>query len=200
MGVWCRLVLAGALVLPFLAGAGAYGQSGQGSRTIVARGGHTTQPVSSVALATVMFTRDVGDDRTIDLLVVWRGEPGWFMTTSSRETGGGRVGASWVRLQYGEVSVDLELERPARRARINGVVAELGDANVILVDRIDTEGPGVVETLRIDPEFSGTSPVVYPLLRRSEKILSFIRCDVRLPDPKRQAVFDHICAQIVGGQ
>jgi hypothetical protein len=191
-----RLALAGALVAGLVSAGAVHGQR-QGS-AVVYRGGHSTQPVSPSSLATVMTSRDVQDERTLDLLVLWRGTPGWFFVTHQSESGGGRAGLSSVSLRYGAVSLDLEKE--GRVVRIQGAPVELGDANVILADRVDTDGPVIVEVLRVDPSFPGTDPRVYPILRRSEQIVSFIRCDEKLPDPKKQAVFDHICAQIVGGQ
>ena len=56
-------------------------------------------------------------------------------------------------------------------------------------------------TLRIDPSVPAPDsqhPERIP--RRSADTISFVRCDTPIPDGKGQAMFDAICARVLGKQ
>ena len=113
-----------------------------------------TQPISPVAVMTWMTRYGSDGVHTLDLIVVWRGNPGWFMRGSHQSTsGGGSAGTVRQTLRYGDLQLEVAFQSTKRTADIQGKVVELGDANVILVDHVDSaEGPRVVSTLRIDGE------------------------------------------------
>jgi hypothetical protein len=138
----------------------------------------------------------------LDLIVVWRGNPGWFMRGSHQSTsGGGSAGTVRQTLRYGDLQLEVAFQSTKRTADIQGKVVELGDANVILVDHVDSaEGPRVVSTLRIDGEVPSDNgrARVEPVLRRSPEVISFLRCDAPMPDGRGQASIDRLCAQVLG--
>ena len=54
---------------------------------------------------------------------------------------------------YGDVELEVAFNATKRTAEIQGKPVDLGNANVILVDHVDSaEGPRVISTLRIDGE------------------------------------------------
>jgi hypothetical protein len=161
-----------------------------------------TQVISPVALVTWVARYGSDGVRVLDLLVVWRGSPGWFLRGSNRgSSGGGSGGSFYSTITYGGLDLQLGFQSETRIAEIQGKSVQLKDANIVLVDHVDTTGKlDVVATIRIDPEFppsDGGYPPIGAMLRRSPEIVSFLRCDARLPDGRAQAMIDSICAQVL---
>jgi len=183
-----------------------------------------TAPVSPSVMATDMCVIDAEGRGTLELLVLWRGSPGWFRKGSGGGSAGGQGGAmrggsgpavrsEWI--SEGGVNLTVRFDPAARKAWIQDREILLGDANVVLVDGVDTpEGPHVVQTLRIDPEYEtsvdllpggsvGRGPRTRPhavpvqtFIRRSPELVEFLQCDTRLPDASvyEQQVFDMWCS------
>lgn len=105
-------------------------------------------------------------------------------------------------IRYGGLDLQLEFQPKARAVQIQGTRIELKDENVILVDDVDMpSGPTVVGTLRVDPSLpiaDNGYPRIEAVLRRSEEIVSFLRCDARMPDARVQPLIDSVCAQVLG--
>ena len=74
-------------------------------------------PISAAAMATFM-TSSTGADERIDLLVLWRGTPGWYAKGGrSGSSGGGRVGgAQQHRFYEGAHEFEVTLDRTAGKA------------------------------------------------------------------------------------
>jgi uncharacterized protein (TIGR02246 family) len=162
---------------------------------IAARG--FTVPLSHVAAASVVSE----DGNRLDLLVVWRGSPGWRVGPggghpSSTAGGGGRSYHSSET--FGSVQLDLEFDFATRIARVAGRRVSMGSDNVVLVDRIDASGgPSVVRTLSIDGELPSNSPNIYPLIARSAEVVSYIQCDAKAPSPGPLDAIADWCAPII---
>ena len=150
-------------------------------------------------------------ERSLELLVLWRGSPGWFrrplpgsgrvsfddVSVFSRPEGNGGDGTavrieSRVAIEQGGVTLELRFDAENATVYVQGQRFPLDGDNVILVDDVDgAGGPQVTGALRIDPEFTVTrfaeprfSGGIELLLRRSQAMLDFLRCDVPLPaDP-----------------
>src|SRR5262245_59733843 len=106
-----------------------------------------TQPLSPAVLAT-MLSRG----QELELVVLWRGSPGWFLQGSRRGASGGESGGIFSgTLNYGGRELRLSFERDRRTASIQGKSVTLPEnANVILVDNVDREaGPAVAGLLHI---------------------------------------------------
>ena len=129
----------------------------------------TSMPVSPSVMATVMTVGGEPGKGELELLVLWRGRPGWFWRTDGRggggssSGGGGTLGASGgqVRtewLSHGGVNLNLRFEPGSRRLWILDQPVTLNDANVVLVDDVDEPtGPRVVATVRIDPAYDAAT-------------------------------------------
>jgi hypothetical protein len=170
----------------------------------------TTSGVDRVLSPTVVATwishQDESGTSQLDLLVLWRGAPGWFMQGEGGGAGGGvgSLGANGAsvftsRIRYGYVDVALVFDSLARNVQVNGREIALGDANVILLDGVDAAlGPQVFGTHRVEPTIPEGERRIEMVLRRSTELLDYLRCDVRLPDPNAQEQMEFLCAQVLG--
>ena len=127
-----------------------------------------TAPVSPSVMATDMCVVDPAGRGTLELLILWRGSPGWFRKGDGGGSGGGSgaggsmaggpspmIRSAWV--SQGGVSLTVRFDPAARKVWIQDKEIALDEANVVLVDGVDSpEGPQVVRTLRIDPEYQTT--------------------------------------------
>ncbi len=123
---------------------------------------------------------------TLDLLVLWRGAPGWFLKPGgSAESGGGdSSGHVTVHAEKGGIALDVMLDTEKRVAQIAGNDVALGDANVVLVDSVDVAGGLTVlgtrtVTARIPVPPEGLADV----FRDAPDLVPFLRCEARLPAP-----------------
>lgn len=184
-----------------------------------------TAPVSPSVMATKMGVVDAAGRGTLQLLILWRGSPGWFQKgTGGGSGGGGTMGggpspmirSEWI--SQGGINLTVRFDPGARTAWIQDREIALGDANVVLVDGVDSPaGPQVVRTLRIDPEYETTmapapyggpmgrgpqmraQPVpVQTFIRRSPELVEFLQCDASVPglQPYERQIFDLWCAWV----
>src|SRR5918993_2609518 len=107
-----------------------------------------TQPISPVAVMTWVTRYGSDGAHSLDLLVVWRGSPGWFMQGNKRGSSSGGSGDTFREtIRYGDLELELTFNASKRIAEIQGTAVELRDANVLLVDHVDASGgPQVVST------------------------------------------------------
>ena len=125
-----------------------------------------TAPVSPSVMATELGSVDAAGRGTLQLLILWRGTPGWFLRGGggSSSGGGGSMGpgssmifSHWI--SQGGVNLTVRFDPAARKVWIQDKEIALDDANVVLVDGVDSPaGPQVVRTLRIDPEYHDGPP------------------------------------------
>jgi hypothetical protein len=184
----------------------------------------STAPVSPSVMATELASVDASGRGTLQLLILWRGTPGWFLRGggASSSGGGGSAGpgsgttfSHWI--SQGGVNLTLRFDPAARKVWIQDKELALDDANVVLVDGVDgPAGPQVVRTLRIDPEYEtkmepppyampGRGPQlrarpvpVQIFIRRSPELIEFLQCDMPPPglSEYEQKMFDAMCARV----
>ena len=178
-----------------------------------------TAPVSPSVMATEMAVVDASGRGTLQLLILWRGSPGWFRQGGGSGAGGSiGPGQSMIRSEWisqGGVNLTVRFDPAARKVWIQDTEIALEDANVVLVDGVDSPaGPQVVRTLRIDPGYETTiapSPYRGPMgrgpqmraqpvpvqtfIRRSPELVEFLQCDATVPglQPYERQVFDMWC-------
>jgi len=164
--------------------------------------------VVSPAVVATWIVREAPDGvPRLELLVLWRGTPGWFMKSESEGSSvsgssqaGGEDGRGVIveRLVYGSVRLDLEFDQRQRSVRLLDHDVSVEFDNVILVDNVDeADGPTIAATRRVEPEFP-ESPGVHAIIRRSPDLVEFLRCDARVPDSNAQPMFDAMCARVTG--
>ncbi len=118
---------------------------------------------------------------TLELLVLWRGTPGWFLRPASgggsvsfentveyprpgrdasrpeqaRGALAGRRRGSTVTIRQGSVLLELRFDPESAIVYVQEHLVRLNEDNVVLVDDVDgPDGPQVAGTLRIDPGFT----------------------------------------------
>jgi hypothetical protein len=109
--------------------------------------------VSPTVVATTIIEYSSPDRAELQLLVLWRGAPGWFTNGGGSGSGSGQTsgGPLLVNLSYGRLSFTLSFDAAAHRVAIQNMDVPLGpDDNVILLDAADGGGgPQVVGTLHV---------------------------------------------------
>jgi hypothetical protein len=160
---------------------------------------NTTSVISPVVKAT-WFTERRNGATQLDLLVLWRGTPGWFMQpggSGGRGGGPSRPQSAWIT--HGALTLTVEFDSSERVAVVQGQRLDLGDDNVVLVDEIDSPtGPRVTGTLRVPRAMPGSAGQIGLVLRESREIVSFLRCDARPADGRGQAYLERLCLQNLG--
>lgn len=101
----------------------------------------------------------------LDVLVLWRGTPGWFMKggPAREHSSSDSLGRTTARMSRGGVDLELRFDARNRSAQVN---------------------------------LSGSPVRIQQALKRSKKLVSFLRCDVRLEDPKVQELMNRVCSQL----
>jgi len=163
--------------------------------------------VSPSVVATWIVRKEAHGTSQLELLVLWRGTPGWFMRAGTEESSNGdsiqsteddRGGGTVVeQLSYGGLRLELEFDRGKRTARVQNHDVGLESANVILVDEVDAvDGPQIAGSLHVDPSLTSEPAEVEAIVRRSPEIYEFLRCDASVPDANTQEVIETLCARM----
>jgi hypothetical protein len=164
-----------------------------------------SHPVSPAVVATWIVRREPRASAELDLLVLWRGEPGWFMAEGAGESRGVTMTAEGEdsrgivveHLTYGDVRLNFEFDQRKRTARVQDQEITLGSANVILVDEVDGEtGPRIAGSLEVDPRFPDAPDDIAVIIRRNPELYAYLRCDAKLPDATVQTMIDTLCARM----
>src|SRR5262245_60153417 len=131
--------------------------------------------VLSPAVVGSWFThRETSGSYGLDLLVLWRGSPGWPLRGGGHGSSGGGEGMTGRRgmtIRYGTLSFHAALVPGAGLCQIEGKDVPLGDHNVVLVDDVDeAAGPRIVKTLRIDPSIPEPTRIELAIRRSPELV------------------------------
>ena len=164
-----------------------------------------TGVVSPAVVATWMVRREPNASSELDLLVLWRGGPGWFMKEGASESSGGVSSSSAggendlvvERASFGGIRLQIEFDGAKRTARVQGNEVNLGSDNVILVDDVDgATGPLVAGSRKVDGQFAKEPAEVAEIVSRNSELYEFLRCDAAFPDPKVQSMIDAVCERM----
>ena len=192
-----RLAVTGVLALSAIAAVGA-----QVERTRV-----TGARVVSVSAAATWFNRTAASDPPeVQLLVLWRGTPGWVMRGGAQSSTGigreetlpdGRRGPTSHTALVGGLALTAQIDADGAVARIQGRSIPLKGVNVVLVDNVDSAQGLTVSTRWVSPRLTSTD-VVGSIVSRSPELYAFIGCASELPDRRLQQMNAIACAQIRG--
>jgi hypothetical protein len=157
--------------------------------------------VSPSVLALWMSHQDEKGLAVLDVLALWRGEPGWCLHGPRNFGGSGSFTATSARAQIAGLDLTATLRPEARAVDVLGQTVSLTDGrNVLLIDHIDGPAAGVtIDTRSIDPHLESSGPIT-PVLRRTPELKAFLRCGTPLADASLQPVADRLCALIDGRQ
>jgi hypothetical protein len=159
--------------------------------------------ISATVVATVCAHLD-GDAEMLDLLVLWRGRPGWFQPGAGPRGGGGSStfgGGQRSRVSqhsvYGETAIAFDADFEAATVTIGDQAFALATRedvegiNTLFVDRVDQPGSRSIATHRLDTRLPlGVDPHVV-LAQRSRDMLTYLQCGIGMPaasGPRQPAV------------
>lgn len=148
-------------------------------------------------------TRSVSDTDNVELLILWRGTPGWFANGTSGSSSSGRSsgGGAWSdRFSEGGFSFEISGDTRARTANVLGRTLDLTKDNAILVEGAGSpKGPQIVRTLMVEaPLPNGANPnEILKVLGQVKELRDYLRCDIPLPDPALQARLAPMCALVL---
>ncbi len=163
-----------------------------------------TLPVSASVMATGIYERNTAGETRLQLLVLWRGTPGWFLKENgggggSGFTSGGSVPSGRgvtsqvmvVQVHQGGVALELKFDAGQGKAWIHSREVLLAGGNVIMVDAVDRpDGPLVGRVVHVEPAGDSRggdrTDVVRPqtFIRRSPELVAYLQCDRQFDDPR----------------
>ena len=145
--------------------------------------------VSSTAVSTFCGHRQ-GDNEILDLLILWRGKPGWFQSTGSgrvgsggsRQFGAGTNGVVSQTQSYGEITIAFHADFDRGLATIGQSAITLDRVNTIVVDDVDRDWR-MTNTRWTDPTLPLVGDWNLLLATRSRAFERDLQCDIPMPAP-----------------
>jgi len=148
--------------------------------------------IVSATVVTTSCTHAERETQVLDLLVLWRGRPGWFQDAGGAGSG---VGGSsthppqskgqvshWVR--YGDVTIAFSADFDAQTVTIDESAIRLDAINTVLMDDVDIPGRRAISrTIRVDPVLPLTADTNLALAQRSRDVRDYLQCQVPMPRP-----------------
>jgi hypothetical protein len=184
-----------------------------GAQSIGASSG--TSHVTASVVITWIADRDPAGVPLLDLAVLWRGAPGWFTAGDpNAQSGGGtssglpdgRRGPESHFIAVSGLRLEMKFDPSTSRAQIQDEIISVKDANVILVDEVDSAtGPRIVGRVLIDTRFPDSQVDIEAIVRRAPELFSYLRCEEPFPDQPqrppiemtmRQQMMDLMCARL----
>jgi len=154
-----------------------------------------TRCQSDIVSATVVATsciRAEGETQVLDLLILWRGEAGWFQAaagSSRRGSGGSSIQSGATKGQvaryttYGDVTIAFDADFDARTVTIDESAIRLDTINMIFVDGVDRPDRAIIRTIHVDPALPLAADTNLALAQRSRDLRDYLQCEVAMPRP-----------------
>ena len=145
--------------------------------------------VSSTVVSTFCGHRQ-GDNEIVDLLVLWRGKPGWFQrngtgrsgAAGSRSFGAGTNGVVSHSQYYGEVTIAFRADFDMGSTTIGQSTIRLDHINTIVVDDVDRDWR-ITNTRWTDPALPLVGDWNLVLAKRSQEFVRDLHCNIPMPPP-----------------
>lgn len=145
--------------------------------------------VSSTAVSTFCGHRQ-SDNEIVDLLILWRGKPGWFQSKGtgrvgsggSRRFGAGTNGVVSQSQSYGEVTIAFHADFDSNSATIGQSTIKLDRINTIVVDDVDRDWR-ITNTRWTDPTLPLAGDWNLMLATRSREFVRDLQCAIPMPAP-----------------
>ena len=156
----------------------------------------TSYPVSASVVASWIVAGVKDRPQVLELLVLWRGSPGWFDREDSSEAARGTPDRTELSLKYGDLRLEISFERRGPTAKVMGQTLALQDNNVILVDNVDQRHILSVKALgRIPPAIPSDGRFV-DLLVSAKQLHPYLRCELEMRDSTKQKLLGSVCKRI----
>ena len=149
--------------------------------------------VSSTVITTICG-HPAGDREALDLFIIWRGTPGWFLKREDvlgsrdvvRDFATGKDGRVAQYRTYANVTVGFDADFGARTVRIDGDTFSLTHNNTIVVDQVDTPHlRRVASTFRVETTLPSSANPSLVLARQWARVRAAFQCTIPpLPPPR----------------
>lgn len=137
------------------------------------------RPVSPSVLASVITRTTQGNER-LELVVLWRGEPKWYLAKPGSRSGGEAKGVYVENHRYGNVVLDLAFDASAQTVSVLGHNVDVSrNARALLVDGVDA-GTRSVTAVTLSGVVKGTARDQLLSVLREVQVRQFLRCPAGL--------------------
>jgi hypothetical protein len=141
--------------------------------------------------------REPSGETLLDLLVLWRGEPGWWAKGTGKDSSSGGSGSRLTSTSHvGGQELRIVFDRSVKSAEIQAQTLRLDRANVVMVDDVAAATPKFT-TATVDPTLP-SSIDIHVAVQRSPDVQKFLRCDETLPDARMQSYVALVCNRMMG--
>src|SRR5262249_38087390 len=145
--------------------------------------------VSSTVVETFCGHRH-GDNEIVDLLILWRGKPGWFQmrgtgrngSASSRRFGAGTNGVVSHSQSYGDVTIAFHADFDRSLETVGQSAITLDHINTIVVDDVERDW-SITNRRWTDPALPLVGDWNLLLAKRSREFVRDLQCDIPMPTP-----------------
>lgn len=157
-----------------------------------------TRQVSPTVLAT--WIKRVGpDNERVDVIVLWRGEPGWHLKGNRRGSWSSATRDTHdTSISYGGLNLEMSYNRKRQVITIGRREVDLKpNLNVVLVDPVGTDPARFkIETLAVEPTLPRYGPQLERVLGSSSRIVEFLQCHLSVPDARGRQMLERVCSEI----
>jgi hypothetical protein len=165
--------------------------------TVTRSSGGGNGGISPTVFATWLTERIGNDPEQLRLLILWRGTPGWYFVPGGRIGGTSSAAGTHDTIEFGDIRLTWDYGA-GDAVTINGRDVHLGTDNVVYVDDVDAQaGARVVRTSRIPSQMPGSAGQIGLAIRDVPDLVTYLQCDARASDPRRQMLIDRLSACIV---
>lgn len=143
---------------------------------------------------------DAAGVQLLDVLVLFRGQPGSVLGPGPHgASSGGRGANQSARVFFAGLTFTVDYVAQPAAVDVNGRHVLLADSNVLMFDHVDTARELEAPTRgRLDPHVD-TGRVLFAAIANTPAILDFLRCRAPLTDPNMRRADEILCARFAGG-
>jgi len=169
-------------------------------------GSSTSKIVSPTVVASWRAHENYADGSTTTLLVLWRGEPGWFTAGGGGGGGGSSSSYAYEYMTYGGRTFVMQFDDDKKIVKMVNQEISLKDTNVVLVDFVDSAAGATIVGYRwVEPGppapplvVGGAADPIAGVIIRSSELYEYLRCDLKVPDPLMNAMMPVFCGMMRG--
>jgi len=156
--------------------------------------------LSPTVVMTSFTERSADGQERLELVVLWRGSPAWFLESGGSSTQSSRSqDFDRVTFTQGGRTFTLEFNRGKRVAVLLGQTLDVSQNNVVFVDDVDSaSGARVSGQTRLEKVIPGTGGQIGSALKQSPEIMDFLRCDAVPASGRGKGFVEKLCLQNIG--
>jgi dienelactone hydrolase len=156
--------------------------------------------LSPTVVMTSFIERGADGQERLELVVLWRGSPAWFLASGGSNTQSSRSrDLDRVTFTQGGLAFTLEYNRAKREVVLLGKTIDVSVNNVVFVDNVDSPaGARVTSQMRVEKVMPGRGGQIGLVLKQSPQIMNFLRCDAVPASGRGTGFVEKLCLQTIG--